>query len=88
MKFVTFSTTAKSLRPGLLLEDGIQSLPYASLMELIEAGDEGLARVRRLKDKGRIPLSEARLIVYPGGYPGCGLCCDEAGNYGNGSGIE
>lgn len=61
MKFVTFSTTAKSLRPGLLLEDGIQSLPYASLMELIEAGDEGLARVRKLKDKSRVPLSEARL---------------------------
>jgi fumarylacetoacetate (FAA) hydrolase len=61
MKFVTFSTSNKSIRTGLLLEDGIQPLPYPSLLDLIQAGDEGLERVRKLKDKSRVPLSEARL---------------------------
>lgn len=61
MKFVAFSTSGKSIRTGLLLEDGIQPLPYASLMELIEAGEAGLERVRKLKDKSRVPLEGARL---------------------------
>ena len=39
MKFVTFSTSTTSTRTGLLLEDGIQPLPFASLMDLIEAGE-------------------------------------------------
>lgn len=61
MKFVAFSTSGKSIRTGLLLEDGIQPLPFASLMELIEAGGAGLERVRKLKDKSRIPLDGVRL---------------------------
>ena len=61
MKFVTFSTSNTSIRTGLLLEDGIQPLPFPSLMDLIQAGDAGLERVRSLKDKSRVPLDEARL---------------------------
>jgi fumarylacetoacetate (FAA) hydrolase len=61
MKLVTFSTSGMALRPGLLLEDGIQAIPFASLMDLIQAGDEGLERVRSLRDKSRIPLNEVRL---------------------------
>ena len=61
MKFVTFSTSTTSTRAGLLLEDGIQSLPFASLMDLIEAGDEGLTRIRSLQDTSRAPLDGARL---------------------------
>ncbi len=61
MKFVTFSTSNTSLRSGLLLEDGIQPLPFASLIDLIQAGEEGLERVRKLKDQGRVSMDEARL---------------------------
>ena len=61
MKFVTFSTSNSALRPGLLSDDGIQTIPFASLMDLIQAGDEGLERVRDLRDKSRIPLNEVRL---------------------------
>jgi fumarylacetoacetate (FAA) hydrolase len=61
MKFVTFSTSTTSTRPGLLLDDGIQPLPFASLIDLIEAGDAGLARLRNLQDMSRVPLDRARL---------------------------
>lgn len=61
MKFVTFSTSNTSIRAGLLWEDGIQPLPFASLMDLIQAGEEGLERVRNFQDKGRVPLNGARL---------------------------
>jgi fumarylacetoacetate (FAA) hydrolase len=61
MKFVTFSTSNSSLRPGLLLDDGIQTIPFASLMDLIQAGDAGLEQVRNSRDKSRIPLNEIRL---------------------------
>ena len=61
MKFVSFSTSNTSIRTGLLLEDGIQPLPFASLMDLIQAGEAGLERVRKLKDTSRVPLPEARL---------------------------
>ena len=61
MKFVSFSTSNTSIRTGLLLEDGIQPLPFASLMDLIQAGEAGLERVRKLKDTSRVPLTEARL---------------------------
>jgi fumarylacetoacetate (FAA) hydrolase len=61
MKFVTFSTSITSTRPGLLLEDGIQPLPFASLIDLIEAGDAGLDRVRGLQATSRVPLDGARL---------------------------
>lgn len=61
MKFVTFSTSRSSTRVGLLLEDGIQPLPFPSMMDLIQAGDQGLERVRNVQDKSRVPLSGARL---------------------------
>ena len=61
MKFVTFSTSNTSTRTGLLLEDGIQPLPFASMIDLIEAGDAGLARLRSLQDTSRVPLDRARL---------------------------
>jgi len=61
MRFVTFSTANLPAGPGLLAEDGVLSLPFASLMDLISAGDEGLARVRSLPDKTRIPLNTVQL---------------------------
>jgi len=45
----------------LLAEDGIQTIPFASLMDLIQAGDEGLERIRNLREPSRIPLNEVRL---------------------------
>jgi fumarylacetoacetate (FAA) hydrolase len=61
MKFVTFSTSTTSTRTGLLMEDGIQPLPFASLMDLIEAGEAGLKRVQHIEDTSRVPLDRARL---------------------------
>ena len=68
MKFVTFSTSTTSTRPGLLLEDGIQPLPFASMMALIEAGEAGLERIQHLQDTSRVPLDRARLhapLIHP-----------------------
>ena len=61
MKLVTFSTSNSALRAGLLKEDGIVPLPFPSLMDLMQAGDEGLERLRNLSDKSRVPLNGARL---------------------------
>ncbi len=61
MKFVTYSTTAKSHQPGLLVDDSIYPLPFASLMDLIEAGDAGLARVRKARDGKSISLNTVSL---------------------------
>lgn len=61
MKFVTFSTSNSALRPGLLFDDGIQTIPFASLMDLIRAGEDGLEHVRNSQDKSRIPVNEVRL---------------------------
>ena len=61
MKFVTFSTSNSALRPGLLTDVGIQSIPFASLLDLIQAGDDGMERICNLRDKSRIPLNEVLL---------------------------
>src|SRR5574341_1355884 len=61
MKFVTYSTTATSTQPGLLVDDGIYPLPFASLLDLIQAGDQGLERARLARDGKRIPLEAVRL---------------------------
>ena len=61
MKFVTFSISNSALSPGLLKDDGIQTIPFASLMDLIQAGEDGLEHVRNIQDKSRIPLNEVRL---------------------------
>ena len=61
MKFVTYSTTAKSHQPGLLIDDKVYPLPFASLMDLIEAGEAGLARARKARDGKSTPLSTVSL---------------------------
>jgi len=61
MKLVTYSTFAKSHHPGLLVDDAVFPLPFASMLELIAAGDKGLARARRAADGKRIPLSDVQL---------------------------
>ena len=61
MKFVPYSASGKNAHPGLLTEDGILSLPFDSMLELIHAGDDGLYRVRNTPRENLIPLSEARL---------------------------
>lgn len=61
MKFVTYSASGMAAHPGLLTEEGILSLPYDSMLELIQAGDEGLNRARSLPHENLLPLNQARL---------------------------
>jgi fumarylacetoacetate (FAA) hydrolase len=61
MQLVTYSTFAKSHQPGLLVGDAIYPVPFASMMELIEAGEKGLARARRAAEGTRIPLADVQL---------------------------
>lgn len=61
MKLVTYSTYAKTHQPGLLLEDGVYPLPFATMLDLIEAGDKGLQRAKRAQSGKRIPLEEVQL---------------------------
>lgn len=61
MKFVTFSASGTPTRPGLLTEDGILSLPYDSMLDLIKAGDKGLETVRNTPRETLFPINEVRL---------------------------
>jgi len=61
MKFVTYSASGTNAHPGLLTEDGILSLPFDSMLELIKAGEKGLDAVRNTPRENLLPLSEARL---------------------------
>lgn len=61
MRLVTYSTTAKSHQPGLLVDEEIYPLPFASMLDLIEAGEAGLARARNATRGKRIPLSSVSL---------------------------
>jgi fumarylacetoacetate (FAA) hydrolase len=61
MKFVTYSASGMNAHPGLLTEDGILSLPFDSMLELIQAGDDGLNRARNMPRENLLPLNEARL---------------------------
>lgn len=61
MKFVTFSTADRAQHAGLLTDEGVFPLPFASLMDLMRAGQEGLERVRRLPRLRPFPLDQVRL---------------------------
>lgn len=61
MKFVTFSASGRNVGPGLLLDDGILSLPFDSMLDLIHAGERGLDTVRSLPRENLLPLNQARL---------------------------
>lgn len=61
MKFVTYSASGTNARPGLLIEDGILSLPFDSMLELIKAGEKGLDAARNTPRENLLPLNEARL---------------------------
>ncbi len=61
MRFVTYSTTAKSHQPGLLVDDQVYPLPFASMLDLIEAGEAGLERARRAQAGKHQPLSSVTL---------------------------
>lgn len=61
MKFVTYSASGMNAHPGLLTEDGILSLPFDSMLELIQAGDDGLQRVRNTPRENLLPIHQARL---------------------------
>jgi len=61
MKLITYSAFAKSHQPGLLIDDAVYPLPFATMMQLIEAGDKGLERARRAADGKRIALADATL---------------------------
>jgi fumarylacetoacetate (FAA) hydrolase len=63
MKFVTFAGADSSPQPGLLLAEAIQPLPFASLIDLIQAGDNGLEQVKKLDDQRRVPLNGTRLLA-------------------------
>ena len=61
MKLITYSAFAKSHQPGLLIEDAVYPVPFATMLQLIEAGDKGLERARRAAEGKRIALSDATL---------------------------
>jgi len=61
MKLVTYSAYAKSHQPGLLRDDSIYPLPFASMLDLLQAGEKGLERARRAGDGPRVALSDATL---------------------------
>ncbi len=61
MRFVTYSTTAKSHQPGLLADDRVYPLPFASMLDLIEAGEAGLERAGRAQSGKHLPLSSVTL---------------------------
>jgi fumarylacetoacetate (FAA) hydrolase len=61
MKLVTYSTFAKSHQPGLLVDDAVYPIPFASMLDLIAAGEKGLARARRAAEGKRIPLADVQL---------------------------
>lgn len=61
MKLVTYSAYAKSHQPGLLTDDAIYPVPFASMQDLIEAGDKGLELARHASEGKRIPLDRATL---------------------------
>jgi fumarylacetoacetate (FAA) hydrolase len=61
MKLITYSAFAKSHQPGLLIEDAVYPVPFATMLQLIEAGDKGLERARRAAEGKRIALADATL---------------------------
>src|SRR5512143_1192117 len=61
MKLITYSAFAKSHQPGLLADGAIFPLPFASMLDLIEAGEKGLERARRAAEGKRIALEDASL---------------------------
>jgi fumarylacetoacetate (FAA) hydrolase len=61
MRFVTYSASGTTARPGLLTEDGILPLPFDSMLDLIHAGDKGLDTARNAPRENLLPLNEARL---------------------------
>jgi fumarylacetoacetate (FAA) hydrolase len=61
MKLITYSAYAKSHQPGLLLDDAVYPIPFASMLDLLEAGDKGLERARRASEGKRIELADATL---------------------------
>ena len=61
MKLITYSTFAKSHQPGLLVDDAVFPVPFASMLDLIAAGEKGLARARRAAEGKRIPLADVQL---------------------------
>jgi fumarylacetoacetate (FAA) hydrolase len=61
MKLITYSAYAKSRQPGLLVEEAVYPLPFASMHALIESGDKGLERARRAVQGKRIAPGNATL---------------------------
>jgi fumarylacetoacetate (FAA) hydrolase len=61
MKLITYSAFAKSHQPGLLIDDAVYPVPFATMLQLIEAGDKGLERARRAAESKRIALADATL---------------------------
>jgi fumarylacetoacetate (FAA) hydrolase len=54
MKLITYSSYAKSHQPGLLVDEAVYPIPFASMLDLIEAGDQGLERARRAVEGKRL----------------------------------
>jgi fumarylacetoacetate (FAA) hydrolase len=61
MKLITYSAYAKSHQPGLLLDDAVYPIPFATMLDLMQAGDKGLERARRAAEGKRIELADATL---------------------------
>jgi fumarylacetoacetate (FAA) hydrolase len=61
MKLITYSAYAKSHQPGLLLDNAVYPIPFATMLNLIEAGDKGLERARRAAEGKRVEMADATL---------------------------
>ena len=61
MRLVTYSSFAKSHQPGLLVDEEVYPLPYASMLDLIEAGEPGLERARKAQKGKGIALTSVTL---------------------------
>jgi fumarylacetoacetate (FAA) hydrolase len=61
MKLITYSTYAKSHQPGLLVDDAIYPLPFATMLDLIEAGEKGAERAGHAREGKRISLEGVQL---------------------------
>jgi fumarylacetoacetate (FAA) hydrolase len=61
MRFVTYSSHAKSHQPGLLVDELIYPLPFADMLDVIEADEAGLDRARRAQQGKPVPLSSVTL---------------------------
>lgn len=76
MRLVTFEISEPSgprIKPGLLMEQGVAELPFSSMLELLEKGEDALKAAREILQNPKTihPLDSVRLrapVPNPGAY--------------------